>query len=378
MRVLVIDGGRNGLGVARSLADAGLGLEVHLAGPNRFAAARYSRAVQRFWPVPSPDRPDEWLPAMRAIGERLRGDDGAALLFPVNDIYVLQGARHWGELSLSFSAAFETRPDALDQCLAKDRCYELAEQVGVCVPIWGRSGQEFVGSGGKLPAIVKPAIRNAPEFAGNRPFRARVCQTTDEIDRACQELLAANARPVVQEFIVGGDDTLVTAGIAAANGRVLAAFTGRKLRQFPPQVGEASYAESMAADGAAADAGRLLGAIGFTGVSQVEFKRREGRDYLLEVNPRSWSWIGLSTASGVDLPAILVATLLGQPASSARQENGRTWVYSLQDLRYHAIAGGPRWLAQVLGATVHAHWRWNDPMPALSQLWNWAAARLVR
>ncbi len=382
MKALVIDGGRNGLGVVRGLEAAGLGLEVHVASPGSTQPARYSRSVAGFWPVPDPASPADWLEAMLALGQRLTDADGPPLLVPVNDVYIILGARYWHRLSTTFRAAFETRPDTLDRCLAKDRCYDLADEVGVAVPARSDSADGFAARGGRLPAIVKPAIRNAPEFAANRPFRARVCATLQDIVAACEELRAAGARPVVQEFIPGGDDTLVTAGVAAVGGRIVATFTGRKLRQFPPQVGEASYAESIDAPDTAASACRMLTGLGFTGLAQVEFKRRDGVDYLLEINPRSWSWIGLTAASGVNLPGALAADLLGRTPSALTPVFGKRWIYSLQDFRYHGRRGGPwnwvRWLGQAIAADSHAHWRLGDPLPALSQSWAWAASRWQR
>lgn len=382
MKVLIIDGNRNGLGVARALRLGGAGLEIHIAAPTATPPARYSRHVAGFWRVPSPDLPADWLEAMIALGQRLRDEDGLPYLLPVNDVYVILGARHWDRLGQYFQAAFETRIDTLDRCLAKDRCYDLADEVGVSVPLRSDTAAGFGKKEGRLPAIVKPAIRNAPEFAANRPFRARICRTGAEIEKACAELVAAGARPVVQEFIEGGDDNLVTAGVAAIHGRIVATFTGRKLRQFPPQVGEASYAESFDAPATAVAAGRMLSALGFTGLAQVEFKRREGIDYLLEINPRSWSWIGLTAASGVNLPAALMGGLLGRPASPMKPRFGTTWIYSLQDFRYHGRRGGPvgwlAWLQQCASADCHSHWRLDDPLPAASQLWSWAASRWTR
>ena len=62
---------------------------------------------------------------------------------------------------------------------------------------------------------------------------------------------------------------------------------------------------------------RLLRAIGFHGVSQVEFKRdpRDGRFKLMEINPRLWQWHGLAAALGVDFPRIVYLDLMGRRRS---------------------------------------------------------------
>ena len=62
---------------------------------------------------------------------------------------------------------------------------------------------------------------------------------------------------------------------------------------------------------------RFCAALGFHGISQVEFKRdpRDGRYKLMEINPRLWQWHGLAAACGVDLPRIAYCDLLGAAAA---------------------------------------------------------------
>ena len=73
------------------------------------------------------------------------------------------------------------------------------------------------------------------------------------------------------------------------------------------------------------DAGlRLLAAVGYHGLSQVEFKRdpRDGRFKLMEINPRLFQWHGLAAACGVDLPRLAYQDLLGLESAPASM-NGR-------------------------------------------------------
>ncbi|HET7040375.1 MAG TPA: ATP-grasp domain-containing protein [Gemmatimonadales bacterium] len=370
MKALVIDGGRNGLAVVRALAAAGI--EPHLGSPLPRQVTRFSRDVAGTWRLPDPVDTDRFVAAVAAVGGALADHDGLPLLLPVNDIYVIALGRAWSRLAATFRAGFLTDQDRLARLLEKDRCYALAREVGVPVPPEAPSAGAYLAAGIPFPAVVKPALRNSPEFRSAPPFRVRVCAGAAELRAACDELLRIGAVPVIQRFIPGGDDALYTAGVAALDGRILATFTGRKLRQFPPLLGEASYAESLAAPGTAAHAERLLAHAGFTGIAQVEFKRSEGTDYLMEVNPRSWSWIGLAGACGVNLPAALARAVLGRPVPPALQRNGATWMYSLQDARYHlrprGSVGWGTWFRQAVTAETHAHWSLRDPLPALAQI----------
>jgi len=59
-------------------------------------------------------------------------------------------------------------------------------------------------------------------------------------------------------------------------------------------------------------------ATGLTYVANVQCRRdRDGRPALLEVNPRMPGTLGLTIASGVDMPRLALAALLGRPVPAA-------------------------------------------------------------
>jgi D-aspartate ligase len=184
----------------------------------------------------------------------------------------------------------------------------------------------------RFPVILKP--RDAPEF--RRRFHAQVLEAVDAegLRRAWE--LAAAYRPQVSEVIPGDDSRLWTLGsYRDVAGRPLASFTGHKLRQWPPRFGTARAAESRWDPGLAARCHGLLDALGFHGISQVEVKRddRDGRDYLIEVNPRSWLWVGLATACGVNLPYACWLDAVGRPRTwPAGHRGGRRWILASKHL----------------------------------------------
>jgi predicted ATP-grasp superfamily ATP-dependent carboligase len=182
--------------------------------------------------------------------------------------------------------------------------------------------------------VLKP--RDAPEF--RRRFRTQVLEAADPEALRAAWARAAPYEPQVSEVIPGGDDRLWTLGsYRDAQGRPLASFTGRKLRQWPPRFGTARAAEAHWDPGLAARGHRLLDALGFHGISQVEVKRdpRDGRDHLMEVNARSWLWISLATAVGVNLPHACYLDALGR--GEARPDGHRGgWRWAL--LAKHLVA----------------------------------------
>ena len=97
---------------------------------------------------------------------------------------------------------------------------------------------------------------------------------------------------------------------------------------MPPLIGTCRVGEAVWVQDVV-DAGlRLLRALGFHGISQVEFKRdpRDGRYKLMEVNPRLWQWHGLAAACGVDLPLIAYRDLTGEQVEPVSMNGARrTW-----------------------------------------------------
>jgi hypothetical protein len=128
---------------------------------------------------------------------------------------------------------------------------------------------------------------------------------------------------------------------------------------------------------------RICAELGYQGIAEFEFKRdeRSGEFYLIEINPRSWSWIGITPACGVSLPWIAY-TDLTQPgtvefAESRAATGSVKWVRPLDDLAnvmlYNRRTGFPEWSLGPLGwwrsirsgDVIYAGFAKDDPGAAL-------------
>ena len=177
---------------------------------------------------------------------------------------------------------------------------------------------------------------------------------------------------MLQDIVPGGDEELYTLGsYLDAQSRPLAVFTGHKLRQHPPRFGHVSMAVSRWVPDMAEAGLRLLGELGYHGVSQVEFKRdtRDGKYRLMEVNARHWMWHSLGTACGVNLSLAAYRDAIGEPYMSARQCDGLKWVVSFTDAR-DAFGRWRRgdeqlwpWLKSYRGVKVDGLYSLRDPFP---------------
>ena len=319
VKALVVDvGWVNGLAAIRSLGRAGIPVFAadHRSSPLGFRS-RYAQPVT----VPDPLGDEErFVDAVARIG-------GPAVVFPTHDPPLNALARHADRLD-GFLFPF---PDweRLEAIQDKQHQLETARSAGAAIPetLYPTSATEAAGL--PLPVLVKP--RHPDGFKrtfGKQAFR---CETTVELEGAYAD--AEPYGPIVQELVPGGDEELYSLGsYLRADGEPLGLFCGRKLKQVPPLVGTCRVGEAVWVQ-EVVDAGlRLLDALGFHGISQVEFKRdpRDGRFKLMEVNPRLWQWHGLAAACGVDLPLIAYRDLTGEEVVPATM-NGtrRTWSISL-------------------------------------------------
>lgn len=362
--------GPNALGIIRSLARAGVRVLAADSDPRALGLlSRHATAVPMADPLSEPDR---FVDDLLALG---RGPGAGGVLFPTHDEAIAAIGPREAEVD-----ALLRRPwspwAVMRQVIDKGHQHETARRIGFPVPATVTPRDEAdvaaAAAGLRFPVVLKP--RYAPEF--RRRFRAQVLEAHDAEGLRRAWDLAAEYRPQISEVIPGGDDRLWSLGSHRdREGRPLASFTGRKLRQWPPRFGTARSAEARWDPGLATRAHALLDALGFHGISQVEVKRdpRDGRDHLIEVNPRSWLWIGLATRVGVNIPHACWLDAVGRPATwPAGHRDGRRWFLAGKHLAGSAreIRRG-EWSVRAFAATmrpplVEGVIDLRDPRPALA------------
>ena len=106
------------------------------------------------------------------------------------------------------------------------------------------------------------------------------------------------------------------------------AFVARRFRQYPVEFGCSTLVETVEAPEVENAARKLLGAMRFSGIVEVEFKRdpRDREFKLLDVNPRAWRWMSLGARAGVDFPYLLYRQCHGETIAPLRGRAGFRWV----------------------------------------------------
>lgn len=369
---VVIGGDYRGLGIVRSLGRRGIPVWVLTDQHLIAATSRYAR--RRIpWPMASETAQVDFL---LELGARHRLDGWA--IFPTGDETAALVARHHPELKTRFRL---TTPNWEVMRWAHDKrlTYSLAGEAHVDYP-WTRypcSPEEVATLDCTFPAILKPAIRE-----GFNPFVHAKAWRVDNreqflarYDEACT--LVDPRLIMVQDMIPGGGEAQFAYGALCQEGLPLASIVARRLRQYPMDFGRSSsYVETVDQPEVEEPSLRLISAMRFTGLIEVEFKRdpRDGRYKLLDINPRVWGWHTLGQRAGVDFPYLVWQFVRGEPVPEVRGRPGVRWVRAVTDLPtvVREIRRGrlspAAYLRSLRGPLEMAIFAPDDPLPALVEV----------
>jgi predicted ATP-grasp superfamily ATP-dependent carboligase len=310
---------------------------------------------------------------MDRLGERLTHP---GVLFFTRDQDVSAASRQQGRLEEHYVFPFAGW-EVLKGIVDKRGQYAVAEAVGVPLPetFFPTNEQEAeeVVEQAPYPVIIKPAYH--VRFSERFGVKGFVGRDPDEALRHFRRGSQSGYQMMVQEIIPGEADRLYTyASYIDPRGVPVGQFTGRKLRQNPRQFGTCRVGESYRAPNVAELGYKLLRALDFWGISQVEFKMdpRDGIFKLIEVNARNYQWQHLATACGVNLAFLAYQDALGYPVTPVNApEYGRRWSLIASDLVLtpgEILRGETSfwsWLSSLRGVAVDGIFSWRDPKPGI-------------
>lgn len=306
---LVLDGEqRAALAVVRSLGRHGV--KVHVASHVRRSLAGGSRFAASEALVPNPIQGAEAY--ARAIARRFTACEGPVIL-PLTEPSTLALLEH-RDLVRTSGADLVHFLQATD----KAAVLALASRLDIDVPPqWAVTIPGDVGTvpSWHYPLVVKPARSVVTGVAGRRKVGVRYARDREDLVKIVRELGPEAAPFLLQARITGPG---VGIFLLRWNGRILATFAHRRIREKPPSGGVSVCCESIAAPSELVRRStRLLEALDWEGVAMVEYKQdhRTGRYYLMEINPRFWGSLQLAIDSGVDFPWYLYQVIQGFPVA---------------------------------------------------------------
>jgi predicted ATP-grasp superfamily ATP-dependent carboligase len=369
-----------GLGIARNLAPHGVtvyGLSVQTDAPGNFS--------NRCHALHCPDSQDE-PDALRAfLIDLATGLGGRALLLPTRDADIRFLDQNRSALEPYYEIP-QPSGDRLDVIMNKHRLAEETRAASVPTPLTmrlrTRDDAREAASRFAYPVVAKavyaqdwrkPGIADAV----NRRKAVKIGSAL-ELTQFFERVEPHHPDLLVQEWIEGADDQCVVLGAyRGRGGRLLGWFTARKMLQYPPEFGLGCIVRLEPHAEVERLGKRLLEALAFEGIAEVEFKRHapSGEYRLIEVNPRHWDQHALGMSCGVNLAWIAYRDRVLGDALEPVAPNGAqgAWVSGSgllgslkEDLRHGRVR--PWKIADLVRAsTRYAVWDPGDPGPFLGR-----------
>ena len=370
---LVIGGNLNGLTIARSLGRRGV--PVWVASPPSMKLASCSRYALRTLPWPN-CACEAQVDYLLELGERHELDGW--VLFPTSDESAALLSKFHAALSRRFRVSTPAW-DILRWAYDKRLTYQLAAEQEVDCPSTNYPATEAALEAVTcaFPAILKPATHaSVNRFTADKAWPVANREELFARYRQARELIPPDLI-LVQELIPGGGESQFSFAALCCEGKPIASLTARRTRQYPIDFGySSSLVETLDIPEIVAPSRRLLAAIRYTGIVEVEYKfdSRNGRYKLLDINPRLWTWSPLGGRAGVDFPYLLWQMMMGRPVPERTGRAGVRWVRMSTDVpaAIHEILRGrlnlAAYLRSLAGPLEFALFAADDPLPGLMDL----------
>jgi D-aspartate ligase len=369
---VILNMGINGLSVARNLSQHGV--PVICVDEKAADFSKFSRYCKRYYQFPNSQYSNKKFPEF--LIELAKGINDRPVLIPTSDDFVLLLAEH-GELLRKYYR-FNVSPFSLVQSLVnKEEMYALAGSNGIPIPFTffpkDVGEVEEKSKSMTFPSVLKPIYSHiSVKKIGKKLL---VAHNREELIREYQRMETLGGRVMVQELIEGKDDRIYLYAAYCKNEKAdpLFEFSGKKLRQFPPQFGTASLVISSWDEDVVAMGRRFLKGIEYEGVAGVEFKKdlKDQKFKLIEINGRLCQWHGITRESGVDLCSAYYFDLIDENISDKPLMTGKKWMFLTNDFissMYYIKEGSlsfSDWIKSFYGINYIAEFELKDPLPLL-------------
>lgn len=368
-QIILIGGHIQALGLARQASE--IGINVVLFIEDAYSVARFSQAVAKTVVF---KRLENLLTMLEPYQNK------GTLLFPTADVYVEFISENTKVLREHFHLGIPSQ-----RCVEifgnKRNAYNFIEQLGISQPkSWQPNSigdVETIANKLDYPIVVKPAIMHGfHKMFGKKAF---LCNTKAALVEKCKEIATQMSIDglLLQEFLSGGSKTLYSYGVFAVEGEPKAWLVANRIRQNPMDFGNSTtFAITCQIPEIEHDAKKILTALNYTGLAEVEFMfdEKSGAYKFLEINTRAWKWHSISMALGFGFLSEWIHHLNREDGDFNDKENKVAWCERLTDftiIAKESIKGqmNPR---EALATYKHrkqsAVWSIKDPMPAIMYL----------
>ena len=365
---IVIEGHVQGLSNTRSLGE--LGIPVYVVDTVH-CLAQHSKYCKKYFKCP-PFNTSEFIEFLLFLAktERLEG----WLLIGSND-HIVENLSLNQERLRPFYKMLVPNKSHLYEIINKKNLLMVAKNCGTAIPDTCYPENLSVAKEFRYPLLVKGNL--GLSFFKATHKKAIQVENYEQLIKVCDQIRDAVTSDdiMIQELIPDAQNNKVVSFTCfAERGDIKTFWMGRKLREHPIKYGTATCAESVFIDEIVKEATPLIKALDYTGVCETEFMldERDGLYKLIEINPRTWLWVGLAKACGVDYAKMVYRFVNGQPQSyPGHYLIGVKWLNRMTDA-FYAIKlfcnGGitiKEYFRSLKGHKTYAIWSRQDPLPGL-------------
>jgi predicted ATP-grasp superfamily ATP-dependent carboligase len=316
----------NGLSIIRELGRNGIEVLALDSIRNVGTFSRYAKFIH--CPDPSTNERD----FIEFIYNLASKEEEKPIIIPTNDSWATALSKHLDYLS-QVSTPCVSHWKVIEKIIDKKKFSDWCLDNHYPSPnSWDISDYKNIPEN-KYPLVLKPIARRystddakmeklQKEFDKNRLV---VIDNTVSL----KEFIELNAeiaeKYFIQEYVKGYSNQMFTVGVYSDKKfDVKGIFSGRKIRGYPADIGDCMLGQSEnLPEKLVSMVIEMCKKIEFSGIGEFEFKKDiQSNEYkIIEINPRSWSWIGITPSCGVNLPSIAYKDLSNElePKSLIRQ-----------------------------------------------------------
>lgn len=348
----------NGLGVIRSLAEAGVSSIVvderldHVAMWSRWSKRHL---VERVF----------GRPLVNGLIELRTKSADKPVLIITDELAVNTVSDYRAELGPLYRFRLPA-PQIVSALSNKERAHQFAERHAMPVPrtVFIKSDGDF-GRIAKLrlPVVVKPADKLQVHMG--RLERARLATTTKDAAATCRQFLKLGETAVAQEWIEGPDSNIYFAlfhcGGSPASRSI---FFGRKIAASPPRIGSTAVCVPAfeATERLLPLTEKFIDVSRYEGLGGLEYKwdPRSGRFVIIEPTVgRTDFQEEIATLNGLNLPFITYSYEMGLPPPKLKQVRAVGWRASFSSIQIKS---------ELNRRNYDGIWRKDDPLPIFARL----------
>lgn len=367
---VVLGLGITGLGASRNLGRNG----IYVIGldPVRYTLGHFSRYCRHIVTPNIENSEEKFLDFLVQIGKKMTPP---GVLFPTEDKYVLFVNRNRGILQNCFRFILPEK-SLCEKILNKYKFFELATQNAFPVPqtFFVKTSGELknVSKKIKFPCMIKPLY--SKKWSLGSLVKAIKLDSRKELLKKYWNL-EKDCKVIIQEIVTGKDyEQFSYSAYFNLQGRYVAGFVARKIRQSPLEFGVGTLIES-ANNGTVAELGkRIVKQLRIKGIAEVEFRKSDsdGKLKLIEINLRPWTQSTLAACCGLNLIYLTYLDLIGESIpNNISYRVGVKWVNIFRDtissIQY--ILRGDlslnEWGKSFIGARDFAVFAFDDILPFL-------------